>query len=236
MLLILVLFSHTLSAQTNPSALKWSKELAEFDASDRTNPPPKHAILFVGSSTIRFWKSLAQDFPGKPVFNRGFGGSQIFEATALADRLIFPYEPRLIVFYSGDNDLNAGKSPEQVFADFQEFVKTVHARLPETTIAVISIKPCPARWKLKGQVMTVNANIQAVSLQDPKVKFIDIAPLMLGEDGKPKPELFKADGLHPSQKCYEMWARVITPYLNEQSTREKNHPALPTDKTFLHGL
>src|SRR5579883_3510875 len=137
----LVLLASALPAQTNSAALKWKDELARFDASDRTNMPPKHEILFLGSSTIRFWTTLAKDFPGKQVINRGFGGSQIDEATALADRLVFPYEPRIIVFYSGDNDLAAGKSPERVFADFQEFVKTVHARLPDTVIDVLAIKP-----------------------------------------------------------------------------------------------
>jgi lysophospholipase L1-like esterase len=198
-------------AQTNHAAVKWAKELAAFEASDKTNPPPKHAILFVGSSTIRFWKTLQEDFPGKEVVNRGFGGSQIDEATALADRLIFPYEPRIIVFYSGDNDLAAGKSTERVFADFQEFVKKVHEKLPDTVIDVISIKLCPARWKNRDKVMAVNDQIKAI--QDPKLRFIDIVPLMLGEDGQPKPDLLKPDGLHPSLKCYKLWAKKIKPFL-----------------------
>lgn len=203
----------SLFAQTNTPASKWAKELAAFEASDATNPPPKHAILFLGSSTIRFWTSLKQDFPGKPVFNRGFGGSQVFEATALADRLVFPYEPRLIVFYSGDNDLAAGRSVDQVVADYQAFFKKIHEQLPDTVIATLSIKPCIARWKLRDNVATVNARVKALCESDAKLRFIDIAPLMIGDDGKPKPDLFKADGLHPSQKCYEMWAKVVQPYL-----------------------
>ncbi|HZV34777.1 MAG TPA: GDSL-type esterase/lipase family protein [Verrucomicrobiae bacterium] len=211
-ILLLFLLSTALFAQTNQAAIKWKNDIAQYDREDKTNPPPKHAIEFIGSSTIRFWKTLPQDFPGKPVFDRGFGGSQIDEATALADRLIFPYEPRIIVFYSGDNDLAAGKSPERVFADFQKFVKTVHEHLPDTVIDVISIKPCQSRWKLKDKVMTVNADIKA--MHDPKLHYIDIVPLMLDEDGKPKADMFKPDGLHPSQKCYEQWAEKIRPYLD----------------------
>lgn len=222
-----------LPAQTNPPS-KWQKEMAEFAASDRTNPPPKHAIVFVGSSTIRFWKTLPEDFPGKTVVNRGFGGSQISDVIEHFDQVITPCEPRIIVFYSGDNDLAAGKSPERVFADFKTFLRKVHTRFPEATVVDISIKPCPARWKLKEQVDTVNASIQ--SLRDPRLRFINIAPLMLGEDGQPKKDLFKADGLHPSQKCYEMWAKVITPCLDELlSQPNAQHPSSP-GKTFLHGL
>lgn len=215
--LLILAFSQCLLAQTNTPpapAVKWAKELAAFEANDRTNMPPKHAILFLGSSTIRLWSSLKKDFPGKPIINRGFGGSQVFEATALADKLVFPYEPRMIVFYSGDNDLAAGRSPDQVVADYQAFFKKIHERLPDTVIANISIKLCIARWKLKDSVQSVNARVKAICEADPKLRFIDIDPLMLGEDGKPKPELFKSDGLHPSQKCYEMWAKVIEPYLN----------------------
>jgi lysophospholipase L1-like esterase len=209
-LLVLAFTPFCAGAQTNHAAIKWAKELAEFEAGDRTNPPPKHAILFVGSSTIRFW-NLSKNFPKMPVINRGFGGSQIDEATALADKLIFPYEPRIVVFYSGDNDLAAGKSAERVFGDFQAFVKTVHEKLPDTVIDVISIKLCPARWKNREKVIAVNDQIKA--MHDPKLRFIDIVPLMLGEDGRPKPDLFKPDGLHPSQKCYELWAEIIKPYL-----------------------
>lgn len=208
---LLLLLAPAIFAQTHKPVSRWEKEIAAFEASDRTNAPPKHAIEFVGSSTIRLWK-LAHYFPGKDVFNRGFGGSQISDVIEFADRIIFPYEPRTIVFYSGDNDLAARKSADRVFSDFQTLVAKIHARLPDTTIVCISIKPCPSRWKNHEKVMAVNEKIQA--LHDPKLKFVDIYPLMLGKDGKPMPDLFQKDGLHPSAKCYKMWAGKIEPYLN----------------------
>ncbi len=116
------------TAQTNRNTSQYEKEIKAFEASDRTNPPPQNAILFLGSSSIRKWTTLAQDFPGKPVINRGFGGSQIPDSTALAERIIFPYSPRLIVFYAGDNDLAAGRNSEQVVADYRAFVEKIHAQ------------------------------------------------------------------------------------------------------------
>ena len=210
-LLVLGTGGERLAAQTNQNVSQWEKEIAAFEASDRTNPPPKDAILFVGSSTIRKWTTLARDFPGQRVINRGFGGSQIADSTAFAERIIFPYQPSKIVLYAGDNDLAAGKSPERVVADFRAFVQKVHARLPNTTIDYISIKPCLARWRLKDKVMAVNGRIKA--MQEAKLEFIDIYPAMLGTDGKPKPELLLKDGLHPSAQCYELWAKIIKPYL-----------------------
>ncbi len=191
---------------------KWEPEIRAFEASDRTNPPPKHATLFVGSSSIRLWKTLAKDFPGARVINRGFGGSRTADATALAERIVFPYEPRTIVFYEGDNDLAEGRTPEQVAADYQAFVQTVRARLPETRIAFISIKPSPIRWHLREKIESANRQIAA--MKGDGLAFIDIYPAMLGPDGKPREELFTADRLHMNDKGYRVWTEVVKAQLD----------------------
>jgi lysophospholipase L1-like esterase len=202
-----------LLAQTKPNTSKWEAEIRTFEKSDLTNPPPKGAILFVGSSSIRKWSSLPKDFPGKTVINRGFGGSEIADSTAFAERIIFPYEPKMIVLYAGDNDLAAGKSVKQVVADYHDFVQKVHARLPETRLAFISIKPCPLRWRLKEKVQAVNQQIAA--MKGDRLVFIDVYPSMLDADGKPQADLFLSDGLHPSAKCYRLWASLIKPWLED---------------------
>jgi lysophospholipase L1-like esterase len=201
-----------LLAQPKPVTSKWEPEIKAFEKSDLTNPPPKGAILFVGSSSIRKWTTLAKDFPGKPIINRGFGGSEIADSTTFAERIIFPYQPKMIVLYAGDNDLAAGKSAEQVVAEYRAFVQKIHDRLPDTRIAFISIKPCPARWRLKEKVLAVNQQIAA--MKGDKLVFIDVYPSMLDADGKPKAGLFLADGLHPSAKCYQLWASLIKPWLD----------------------
>ena len=137
------------AAETNHYFGKWEQEIAAFEASDRTNPPPKQGFLFTGSSTIRKWTTLAQDFPGLPVINRGVGGSEIVDITHFADRIVFPYEPKMIFFRCGGNDIHDGKSAEQTFADYKEFVATVHAKLPETEIVYISWGPTIARIEAK---------------------------------------------------------------------------------------
>src|SRR5690242_19462481 len=118
------------AAATNHNFATWDGEASTFARMDRTNPPPKQGLLFTGSSTIRFWKTLAQDYPGQPVINRGFGGCEIVDCTHFADRIVFPYEPRMIFFRCGGNDLWAGKSAEQVFTDFKDFVTAVRTTLP----------------------------------------------------------------------------------------------------------
>ena len=210
-LLLALGFSDAPAANQHGTA-KWEPEIRAFEAADRTNPPPKNAILFVGSSSIRLWKTLARDFPGARVINRGFGGSRIADSTALAERIVFPYEPRTIVFYAGDNDLAEGRSPEQVAADYQAFVETVRARLPETRIAFISIKPSPLRWHLREKIESANQQIAA--MKGDGLVFIDSYRAMLGADGKPREEMFTADRLHMNDKGYRLWTELVKAQLN----------------------
>ncbi|HEX4645882.1 MAG TPA: SGNH/GDSL hydrolase family protein, partial [Verrucomicrobiae bacterium] len=169
------------------------------------------AILFVGSSTIRFWKTLAQDFPDLKVINRGFGGSHLSDSTFFADRIVIPYQPKTIFLYAGDNDLAAGKTPEQVFADYQAFVQKIRAQLPETRIVYLSIKPSPSRWHLKDQIQTANHLISG--LKGDRLMFIDTYSPMLNQDGQPRADLFQKDNLHMNAEGYKLWTSLIKPHL-----------------------
>src|SRR3954469_2826917 len=125
---------------------RWEKEVAAYEASDRQGPPPKGGILFIGSSTIRLWKTLADDYPEHKVINRGFGGTEIVDSSHFADRLIFPHQPKQIFLRAGGNDIHAGRVPKEVAADFAEFVRVVRTRLPTTEILYIAVSPAPSRW------------------------------------------------------------------------------------------
>ena len=200
-------------AQTNHNFARWEKEIAAYEQMDRTNPPPKGAVLFIGSSTVRLWKSLAQDFPEHRVINRGFGGSQIVDATHFAERVIFPYGPKKIFLRAGGNDLWSGKSPEQVFAEFKEFATKVHAKLPETEIVFISLCPSVARWKQAEKEKALNTLVQDFVRQTPRVKYIETYSMSLGPDGQPRPELFVADRLHFNAEGYKLLIERVRPYL-----------------------
>jgi lysophospholipase L1-like esterase len=199
-------------AEDRPDFARWEKEVAAFEQQDKDSPPPEHAVLFVGSSSIRRW-DLAKSFPDLGVINRGFGGSQLADAVHFAPRLVLKHEPRLVVLYAGDNDIAAGKTPEQVAGDFEAFVRVVHDKLPKTRIAFLSIKPSIQRWQLVDKMRKANALIEARCKQDERLLYIDVATLLLGDDGKPRPELFAKDGLHLNDKGYALWASVLTPHL-----------------------
>lgn len=193
----------------------WEKDIAAFEQRDRSDPPPKGAILFVGSSTIAQWRTLAQDFSGFRVINRGFGGSEIVDVTHFAERIIFPYEPREIFFRAGGNDLWAGKSPEEVFAGFQEFVARVRTKLPETDIVFISWNPTIARWKQAGKEKRLDALVEQYTRQLPHLKYIDTYTMVLGTDGQPRADLFGRDKLHFNAAGYRLLAGCVRPYLSQ---------------------
>ncbi len=206
-------FRTATGAETNHNFGVWEKEIAAFEASDRTNPPPKHCLLFTGSSTIRRWTTLAQDYPNQPVINRGVGGSENVDITHFADRIVFPYEPRMIFFRCGGNDIHAGKSAEQTFADFKEFVALVHAKLPETEIVFISQNPTNARLEQNDKEQAYNKMVKEFVKQTPHMQYCEMTDLVLDKDGKVRSELFVADKLHFNAEGNKLMAERVRPFL-----------------------
>jgi lysophospholipase L1-like esterase len=197
---------------------KWEKTIAGFEAADKKDPPPKHATLFIGSSSIRMWK-IKDNFPDLVAINRGFGGSHIEDSLYYADRIVLPYEPKTIVFYAGDNDIAYGKPPELVFEHYKAFVKKVHDKLPKTRIIFICIKPSVSRWKLWDKMQAANALIRDYTKTDDRLLYADVVPTLLGDDGKPRKELFRDDGLHLNAEGYKLWAKVIGPLLDQSQSK-----------------
>ncbi len=194
------------------SSADWEQDMQRFEARDAEQPPPRGAVLFIGSSSIRFWSSLAADFPGVDVINRGFGGSEIRDSTWYADRIVIPYQPRQIVLYAGDNDLGNGRSPAQVREDLHAFVQRVRRELPNVKIAYIANKPSPARAHLLDAQRQSNAWIQA-DARRLRIDYIDVFTPMLDAHGQPRTDLFVEDRLHMNRKGYELWRDLIAPHI-----------------------
>ncbi|HVK07216.1 MAG TPA: GDSL-type esterase/lipase family protein [Gemmataceae bacterium] len=208
-----IVLSSALAASAQPAkdadrAAKWDKDVAAIEKRQSENPPAKGGIVFAGSSSIRLW-DLSKSFPEWNATNSGFGGSEVRDSTLFADRLILKHEPRAIVFYAGDNDVANNRTPDQVRDDFKAFVAAVHKALPKTRIHFIAIKPSVARWKRYETIRKANSLVKEFTATDDRLGFIDIAPLMLGSDGQPRPELFVKDGLHLSAKGYEIWTETV---------------------------
>lgn len=211
-----------LGAEKPHNFAAYEKEIAAFEKADLANPPPQKALLFIGSSTIRLWKTIKEDFPQEQVINRGFGGSEIVDATHFAPRIIFPYAPRAIYLRAGGNDLWRGRTVEQVFGDFQEFVAAVQAKLPDTDIVFISLSPSIARWKQADKEKALNVLIANYVKDKPRLRYIETYDMVLGADGKPRPELFVKDNLHFNAEGYKLLAAKVAPDLPKSAKKPVN--------------
>jgi lysophospholipase L1-like esterase len=200
--------------KADPDATRFTAEIAAFEAWDRKNSSPKDAILFVGSSSIRMWQT-AESFPNLPVINRGFGGAQTSDVNHYADRIVVKYDPKTVVFYSGDNDMAAGKSPEQVMEDIAEFFESIHEELPEAQVIYLPVKPSLARWKLWPEMQETNALVKQYVDGRDYITYVDTATPMLGSDGQPRQDIFLNDGLHMNERGYQLWVDALRGQLAE---------------------
>lgn len=193
---------------------RWEGHIRRFEARDRKSPPPKGAILFLGSSSIVHWDTK-RCFPSHGTINRGFGGSQIADSLRFSERILIPYQPRIVVFYAGDNDIAAGKTPRQVLADYKALVAKARVKHPRVTFVFVAIKPSLRRWTLWPKMKQANEMVERFSRPDPRLLYLDVAGPMLGPDGAPRKELFVRDGLHLSPKGYELWTSLLLPLLGK---------------------
>lgn len=216
LIFILLISFHTINFAQKDGYFRahlWEKDIAAFSDSDKKEFPKKKKILFVGSSSIRGWHVLEKDFPGFYTINRGFGGSHLEDVNFYAPQIIFPYKPKLIVLYAGENEVVAGKSVESVFDDFKKFVASVRKNLPKTRIIVVSAKPSSARREFAPKFAELNSLIETETKKDKRLLYVDIGSPMLDARGEPKKEIFQVDRLHLNDKGYRIWRDALVPQI-----------------------
>lgn len=196
----------------------WEGTIKKFEVQDQLHPPAKNSILFIGSSSINFWDTLAQDMSPLPIINRGFGGSYMRDMVKYLDRIVLPYQPRAIVLFAGTNDTtdNNPDTARQIFEGYTTFVQRVQAALPKVAIHYIAITPTPTRQKVWAIANEANQLIQNYTQDNPYLHFVDFNQQLLNEDGRPNRSLYKYDGIHPNEKGYALWTAAIRPQLEKE--------------------
>lgn len=208
---IVVLLSGPVDANCNPG--NFEEEIRQYEESDSAHPPTLRSVVFVGSSSIRMWETLEEDFPGLPVINRGFGGCEMEDVVWYANRIVLPYQPKTVIVYAGDNDLANGKSVEKVLLDCKALVKRIRDSDPTTRIGFILIKPSPSRWHLESEIRDLNEKIQEYCNSDEGLFYVDVFTPMLDTDQLPRNELFLEDQLHMNRDGYRLWRDAVRPFL-----------------------
>jgi rhodanese-related sulfurtransferase/lysophospholipase L1-like esterase len=203
-LLTLALFPTLADPYPAARSATWEKEVAGIEARTKASPPKAGGVVFVGSSSFRLWDT-AKAFPELNTVNVAFGGSEMRDTVHFYARLVVPLKASRVVIYAGDNDIAAKRTPEQIRDDYLALVKLIHAQDAKTLIDYTAIKPSPSRWKLYAEQTQANKLIQVEIAKDARLKYLDIVPLLLGDNGEPKPELYVADKLHLSPAGYKLW-------------------------------
>ncbi len=197
---------------SNKQANRWEDDIRRFENWDSKNSFAKDAVLFVGSSSIRMWRTR-DCFDGMPVINRGFGGSQISDVNTFFHRIVAAYKPRVIVLYAGDNDVAAGKTPQRVFVDYRKFVALVHEHLAGTPVVFIGIKPSGRRWEMRSDMAEANQMIRRYARKHSDLFYFNSAGPLLNDEGRPDDSLFLADRLHLNDNGYAAWTESLRPII-----------------------
>lgn len=199
------------SAQNKPSYWDDVQTIKKYDQQFK---PPVHPVLFVGSSSIRKWDDLTQVFAKYNALNRGIGGAVTNDITRYLNDIVFPYQPRQIVLYVGENDLpKENTTADSVLNRTVVLYNAIRAKLPQIPILYISIKPSPSRIQFKEKAVAANALIKAFLSKESNTKFVDVYSLMLTKNGKNRPELFVDDMLHMNAMGYAIWRKAIQKHL-----------------------
>lgn len=209
-LLVLVLFSFKVSAQTQPPYWEDVQAIKKYD---KIYAPPVNPILFTGSSSIRLWTNLSEQFRGYTVLNRGIGGAVIADIDRYVEDLILPYKPKQVVLYIGENDIISAANGDSVFTAFQKLFFHIRTVLPDVPLAYISIKPSPSREQFLSIAIRANQLIKAFLAEQTRTGFIDVYPLMLDKQGQFRRELFRQDMLHMQPEGYTIWYKRVKPFL-----------------------
>jgi len=197
------------------TAQPFINEIKAFKKADSVLMPPSGAILFAGSSSFRLWKTIREDFPDYTIINRGFGGSSLPDVIRYTEEILFPYNPKQVVIYCGENDFAADPklSSDSVVERFKTLFKIIRKRFVTTHIAYVSMKPSPSRWKMKEQMISANEGIRRYLRSQRRTNYIDVWTPMLAENGEPIKDLFLKDSLHMNAKGYAIWKKAIEPVL-----------------------
>ena len=209
-----LLFVTIVKAQQPPF---WN-EIQAFKQQDSLQMPPKNAILFIGSSSFTMWKNVQEMFPGYTIVNRGFGGSSLPDVIRYANDIIFPYQPKQVVIYCGENDIASDTvDSREVTERFKTLFHLIRQRIPGIPVVFVSMKPSPSREKYLPVIRQANQMINNFLWQQGNAGYVDVYTRMVDANGKPVPALFLQDMLHMNEQGYKIWQEAIQPFLLKKS-------------------
>lgn len=218
LIICLILFLFVPNKSLAQNNFPFYKDIEAFKKEDQSSFPQKGSILFVGSSSFTNWKDVQKDFPTYKIINRGFGGSSLTDLIRYAPTVIYPYQPKQVVIYCGENDFvsSTNANADTVFMRFSQLFGMIRRELPKAHILFVSIKPSPSRAKYMPEMVKANALIKSFLKKKTKTGFVDVYNKMLLTDGSPMTNIFLGDKLHMNRTGYDIWQKAILPHLKKK--------------------
>jgi len=187
----------------------YEDEVKELEKKIFPDKLKKKRVVFYGSSSLKLWNSIENDFPEFEIVNQSFGGSTLAACCWFFKRLIPQTNPDIVILYAGDNDLGDNRHPEEVYLFFIDIIELIKECCGDIPVGFISIKNSPSRNHLSGSIYYTNKIIyELIEQKYPQCSFIDINQAM-SLNNLPNPELFEPDGLHLSKAGYSVWKKEI---------------------------
>lgn len=217
-LAVFLIYLNMTAVAAVPEPERFAVQIAQFSQQDELNQWPESAILATGSSSMRFWsvnQMLERQMAPLTLLNRGFGGSIFNDLNYYLDRLVLKYRPRAVMIYEGDNDIAFGLSQDSILGSLSQIINKVHDQNAQMRFYILSVKPSISRWLHWPAMRQLNEALQALCDTDARLIYIDVASSMLGEDNKPRPDIYVADGLHLNEQGYQLWRDAVRPVLME---------------------
>ncbi|MCX5659701.1 MAG: GDSL-type esterase/lipase family protein [Planctomycetota bacterium] len=194
----------------------FARQMAGFVAQDAQTPPPAHPTVFIGASSVTFWRDIPATFKEFDALNRGFGGSRLGDLIDHLDEVVVKYKPRAVVIWGGNSDIASGEPVEKVFETYKTLLDKIHAAVPETHVFCLSIIPAPVRVKNSEKLDAVSALLREHAGKNPSyLHYLDARFVMSDAEHKPDPANYRSDELHPNEQGYAKLAPVIRKALHE---------------------
>ncbi len=179
-------------------------------------------VAFYGSSSFRLWNTLYEDFKDYKPVNLGFGGSTLAACVWFFDRILRPYNPKLLLIYAGDNDIGDGRTGEEIFIFFKQLETEISQAFGNIPVGFISIKPSIARFNLRDQIVYTNKIIESEIKKHQNYHYINIYDRMLDSHKHPRKIYFEQDGLHLSAAGYDLWKEILSAFVFDTICRNSN--------------
>lgn len=215
--ILILVFLFVAGVSFAQTTLPFWNDVQKFKKQDSISFPSANQILFIGSSSFTKWTDVQDYFPGYKILNRAFGGSTLLDVTRFRYDVIYPYQPKQIVLYCGENDFAYSDSVtvEMVVERFKNLYKLIRAKYPSVPFVYVSMKPSPSRARLLTKYAEANQQIQQILKKEKLTAFVDVYSKMLKADGTPMDDIFLEDNLHMNAKGYAIWKKLLLPVLKK---------------------